>query len=252
MTPTLYVVPGSHPSMAGRLMLEHKGIAYRRVDLIPALHKPILRLLGFSHTTVPALRIDGRRVQNTLNVSRALEEIKPDPALFPADERQRAAVETAERWGEQLFQPIPRRLSWWALRREKSPSVLRSLGDGARLHVPLGLAARTAGPIIWTEVQINGAKDEVIRADLAALPGMLDHVEELIEEGVLGRKSRNAADYQIATSIRLLLCFKDLHDAIDNRPLAAYARDVVPDFPGHIPPVLPQEWLTGLQSNAGR
>ena len=25
---TLYVIPGSHPSMAARLMLEHKGIEY--------------------------------------------------------------------------------------------------------------------------------------------------------------------------------------------------------------------------------
>ena len=60
MTVKLYVVPGSHPSMTGRLMLEHKGIAYRRVDLIPALHKPILRALGFPSNTVPAVVIDGK------------------------------------------------------------------------------------------------------------------------------------------------------------------------------------------------
>jgi hypothetical protein len=32
----LYVIPGSHPSLAGRLMLEHKGIPYKRVDIAPA------------------------------------------------------------------------------------------------------------------------------------------------------------------------------------------------------------------------
>jgi hypothetical protein len=52
---TLFVVPGSHPSMTGRLLLEHKHIRYRRIDLLPAIHKPLLRLLGFADTTVPAL-----------------------------------------------------------------------------------------------------------------------------------------------------------------------------------------------------
>jgi hypothetical protein len=62
---------------------------------------------------------------------------------------------------------------------------------------------------------------------------MLDQVKTWRDAGVLGGRLLNAADYQIATSIRLLLCFDDLRDQVDN-PLAAYARHVVPDFPGHI------------------
>jgi hypothetical protein len=34
MRATIYVIPGSTSSMAGRLMLEHKGIDYRRRDLV--------------------------------------------------------------------------------------------------------------------------------------------------------------------------------------------------------------------------
>jgi glutathione S-transferase len=242
---TLYVVPGSHPSMAGRLMLEHKGIAYRRVDLIPALHKPILRALRFGDTTVPALRIDGRRLQHTVEISRALDELQPDPPLFPADAAARAAVEAAERWGEETLQPVPRRLSWWALRRDRRP--MRSMAEGARLHVPLGLAIRTAQPIVWGEARINGADDATIKADLAALPAMLDRVDALLGDGVLGGRSRTAADYQIATSVRLLLCFDDLRPAIDRRPAGDYARAVVRDFPGVIPPVLPAAWIADLR-----
>lgn len=241
MTATLYVVPGSHPSMTGRLMLEHKRLDYRRVDLLPAIHKPLLRALGFRATTVPALRIDGRRLQNTLEISRALDALRPDPALFPADPERRAAVEEAEAWGEQVLQPVPRRLSWWALARDRSG--LRSFAEGARLHVPLGLAVRTSAPIIAIERRINGATDAQVRADMAALAGMLDHVDELLASGVLGGSELNAADYQIATSVRLLLCFDDIADAIERRPAAAYAKRVCPEFPGGVARVMPPAWL---------
>lgn len=241
---TLFVVPGSHPSMAGRLMLEHKGIAYRRVDLIPAVHKPILRALRFGDTTVPALRIDGRRLQHTVEISRMLDELQPDPPLFPADAAARGAVEAAELWGEETLQPVPRRLSWWALRRDRRP--MRGMAQGARLHVPLGLAVRGAQPIVWVEARINGATDVAIKADLAALPAMLDRVDALLGEGVLGGRSLNAADYQIATSVRLLLCFDDLRAAIDRRPAGDYARAVVRDFPGVIPSVLPAVLIADL------
>ena len=83
MTARLYVVPGSHPSMSGRLMLEHKRLEYRRVDLLPAIHKPLLRLLGFPGTTVPALRIEGRRIQGTLEISRALDALASQATSIP-------------------------------------------------------------------------------------------------------------------------------------------------------------------------
>ena len=241
---TLYVVPGSHPSMAARLMLEHKGIDYRRVDLLPAIHKPLLRILRFADTTVPALRLGQRRLQSTLTISRALERLRPEPPLFPASEAIHAAVEDAERWGEAVLQPVPRRLSWWAFARDRAS--LRSFAAGASLHVPLGLAIRTAAPIIAAERRINAASDDAVRADLATLPAMLDRVEELLEAGPLGGETLNAADYQIATSLRLLVCFDDLRIAIERRPLGAYARRVVPTFPGRVPQVVPPEWLARI------
>jgi hypothetical protein len=36
---TLYVIPGSHPARTGQLMLELKGIPYRRVNLVPGFHR---------------------------------------------------------------------------------------------------------------------------------------------------------------------------------------------------------------------
>jgi len=82
----------------------------------------------------------------------------------------------------------------------------------------VGLAIRTAGPIITIERRLNRASDENVRADMTALPVMLGRVEELIAAGTLGGGALNAADYQIATSVRLLMCFDDLRPLIERRP----------------------------------
>ena len=43
----LYVIPGSHPSRTAMLMLERKGIPYKRVDLMPVISKGILKTQRF-------------------------------------------------------------------------------------------------------------------------------------------------------------------------------------------------------------
>ena len=56
----LYTLPASHPGMAAKRMLEHKGISYTRVDMLPGLSRYIVRALRFDAGTVPAMVIDGR------------------------------------------------------------------------------------------------------------------------------------------------------------------------------------------------
>ncbi len=244
MSARLYVIPGSHPSLTARLMLERKGLEYKRVDLMPMIAKPVLRALRFPKATVPALTVDGRKIQGTRAIARALDELRPDPPLLPAEVGVRTAVNEAERWGDEVFQGSARRIVWWALRRDRP--ALASFSEGARLGIPIGLAVKTAAPIVWASARYNRASDEAVQADLAALPGMLDRVDGWIEEGVLGGEEPNAADYQIATSLRLLMTMEDLRPAIEDRPCGALARRVVPEFPGHIGPIFPREWLEPL------
>jgi glutathione S-transferase len=239
----LYVVPGSNSSMSARLALQHKGLHYERVDLIPTVHMVFLRLAGFRARTVPALRIDGKRVQGSLAVARALEQLRPEPPLFPADPEGRRRVEEAERWGEAVLQPMPRRLAWWAIKRERK--ALRSFAEGAALHVPIGLAIRAAGPIIRFEIHAHGATDETVRADLRALPETLSRIDAWIDGGVIGGATPNAADFQIAPSVRLLMCPDQLRPRVAERPCGRLAARLAPDFPGRIGPVLPPAWLPG-------
>jgi glutathione S-transferase len=241
---TLYVIPGSHPSMTARLMLERKDIADKRVDLMPVVAKGALKALRFPSNTVPALRIDGERIQGSRSISRELDRLRPEPPLFPADPTRRASVEEAERFGDEELQAPARRILWNALRRDRSP--LESFSAGARLGIPIGLAVKTAAPIVAAAARLNEADDENVRADLAALPGMLDRIDAWIADGVLGGRPPNAADLQIGATTRLLLTIGDVQPLLSARPAAQHALDLWPAWPGSVPAgAYPAGWLPG-------
>jgi glutathione S-transferase len=86
------------------------------------------------------------------------------------------------------------------------------------------------------------------RADATEIPAALDRIDGWIAEGVLNGDQLAAADFQVATSLRLLMSFEDLAPAIENRPAGALAVRVVPGSPGHIGPVFPPEWLEPLRA----
>jgi glutathione S-transferase len=244
----LFVIPASHPSIAAQLMLDHKGIAYKRTDLLPVISKLALRTVGFPGVTVPALKIDGSKVQGSRQIARELERLRPEPPLFPADPEQRAAIEEAERFGDEQLQPPMRQILWWTIKRDKAP--LRSYSEGAKLGLPISLAMKTAAPIVALSARFNEADDEHVRSGLAALPAMLDTIDGWIAAGVLGGEQLNAADFQIATSLGLAMTLDDLRPAIEARPAGALAKRVVPNYPGHTPPILPAAWLEPLNSRA--
>jgi glutathione S-transferase len=241
---TLYTLPGSHPGFTTALMLDFKGIDYKRVDLMPVISKAVLRALRFRGVTVPALMIDGERLQGSVEIARELDRLVPEPALLPADPAMREKVLEAERYGdEELQQPI-RQILWWLLKRDRN--AMHSYIENARLPVPKGLAVRTGGPLVAASVHFNKAGDENVRAALAAMPAQLDRVDGYIEEGVIGNGTPNAADFQIAATLRLAMTVEDLRPAIAARPCGELAMRILPEYDGHLPPGLPAEWLAAL------
>ncbi len=248
MKATLFVMPGSHPAMAARLMLEYKGIEYSRIDLIPVLSKGILRLARFPGVTVPALRLDGERIQGSREIARALDRVVPEPPLLPADPERRAAVEAAEGWADEVLQPLARRIIWNILSRD--PRGRRSYLEGARLGLPVALAAKTAAPLVYLSKRFNKADDEAVRADLQELPKLVDRADELLDSEVIGAEQPNVADFQIATCLRLLMTMDDARPAIEGRPIAEHALGLVPDYPGYAPAALPDEWKRWGESGA--
>ena len=180
--------------------------------------------------TVPALLLDGRRVKTNYEIARFLEELRPDPPLFPSEVDQRREVEEAERWGDEVFQMTARRLALAAPVR--GPGALINGGEGGRL-----------GPLLWRQRTVRmvatrvfgrlfGANAQAEQEMLVSLPSMLDRIDGWIETGVLNGDQLNVADFVIAPSIALLCYRPDLRPEIERRPAMRLLERVLPDPSG--------------------
>lgn len=242
----LYGLEPSHPTHAARGMLEHKGIDHRVVNLVPGTHAAALRPLGFRGGTVPALRIDGRRIQGSRQISRALDEIQPEPRLFPADPELRIRVEEAERWGDDVLQHVPRRVT--RCLTVIKPELRAHMAQEAGVPAPKLAGAMNAPVARYFARKVDATEDRA-KAGLALLPALLDHVEKLLDEGTIGGAERNAADFQIAATIRALMSFEDLAPLIAGRPAGEFALELYPEWPTSIPAgYVPADWLPSSSS----
>jgi glutathione S-transferase len=240
MSIKLYVLPASHPCAAVEVAMKRKAIPYKRVDLLPMVQVAAGPLL-YGGSTVPGIRIDRERLVGSRAIMRRLDEIAPEPPLLPADPQTRERVLEAERWGDETFQSVPRRILDAGFLRD--PATIESYAGDAKLPLPRGLLRPalplTAKMMAWR----NHAKDAAVRADFAALPGQLDQIDAWIAEGLLGGEQPNAADLQIGSTVRLLETIGDV------RPLLAghRATELTRYFPPMVGEVaagtLPAEWL---------
>jgi glutathione S-transferase len=240
--PKLYVLPGSHPCAAVEAALKLKSIDYDRVDLLP-MSQVLIGPLRYGGTTVPGMRLDGERLVGSRPIMRRLDALAPEPPLLPpTDSPAHAQVLEAERWGDEVFQSVPRRiLDVGFLRR---PAAMETYAGDARLPLPTGLM-RPVIPLTARLMAIrNKARDPAARADIAALPAQLDRIDGWIADGLLGAERPNAADLQIGSTIRLLLTIADIRPLIEGHPAAVLTRYFPPQAGEIEAGVLPAEWLS--------
>jgi glutathione S-transferase len=248
--PRLYVLPGSHPCAAVEAALKMKGIDYDRVDLLP-MSQLLIGPLRYGGATVPGMRLGGERLVGSRAIMRRLDEMAPEPPLVPAPgDPGYAGVLEAERWGDEVFQSVPRRLINAAFLRRAS--AMESYVGDAKLPLPRPLL-RPAMPLTARMMAIrNKASDSAARADLAALPAQLDRIDAWIAEGLLGGDPPNAADLQIGSTIRLLMSIGDARALIEGPPARPAARlaDYFMPLAGEVPAgTLPAEWLPSPTSS---
>jgi glutathione S-transferase len=244
----LYVIPGSHACRSAILMLDHKQVPYKRVDVVTLTHPVVSRLHGFDAGgetraagrrrtlairfgdllgTVPALAAGDARISTNRRIARFLDQRHPERPLFPADPEQRRAVEEVEAWANGPLQMTARRIPLgWAVR--DPAGAARAVGDGRMgyLLYRSELVRRLVIPQIGRRIFAAGG-----RADaelMAELPALLDRIDGWIGEGVLGGDQLNAADFMVAPSLALMLYRPDVAPLFEGRPALELADRLLP------------------------
>ena len=245
MANKLYVIPGSHPCAAVEAALKLKEIPYERVDWLPVIHRALGRA-AYGARTVPGIKFDsGEKLAGSRPIMRRLDELKPEPPLYPPGETR---VEEAETWGDEVLQEVARRVSWAVLKRV--PRAAESFTADANLPVPTWMARPSLPLVTRMSARLHHESDASTQADLKALPGHLDRIDAWIAEGVLGGHRPNAADLQIGASLALLQVLGDIRPLIEGRPcerLAGYLAPVSGSAPAG---VLPGGWVEVPPANS--
>src|SRR6058998_3398041 len=113
--PVLWQFRFSHFNEKARWALDWKGIAHVRRSLLPGFHVPrVLWMTG--QKSVPVLVLDGETIHDSTRIIERLERLRPEPALYPADEVDRRRALALEDFFDEELGPHVRRALFPALR----------------------------------------------------------------------------------------------------------------------------------------
>lgn len=234
----LHVVPFSHPCLAVTAALDRFGLEHETVELpIGKQGDEVEAIYGSGRRTVPGLLVDGEPVHGTTAIFERIDRLVDGAELYP--EAVVAAIREAERGVAEDIQTAGRVLTFGALHfRPESLGSFAGSGalDPAGTDFAIGMVRGA-----WRYLGITA---ELIAGQLEALPERLDLVDELIAGGVLGGERPCAADFQIGSSLQLLMVVGDVRPLIAGRPCEALARDLFEPNPGDIPAgAFPAGWV---------
>src|SRR5215470_7939651 len=169
----------SHPCRAVQGALRFKGLEFETDEIVPGTRRDEIEgYYGEGNTTMPGMLIGDEAVHTSVRIMRRLEEIAPDPALYPADKVD--VVREAEEWGDGELQDLGRRLPWGVLRfRPQALGLLtgREELDPAGIDAALDYTYRA-----WRYHRISTKR---LAEDIAGLPSLLDHADGLAAAGVI-------------------------------------------------------------------
>ena len=102
----LWHIEVSHYNEKARWALDYKGIPHELRVPMPGLHGlTALRVTRGKQRRLPVIEIDGRRIGDSTAIIAALEEYRPDPPLYPADEAERRRALALEDWFDENLGP---------------------------------------------------------------------------------------------------------------------------------------------------
>ena len=123
----LYRFPLSTNVERVALALAHKALAVQSVIVDPADRSEVRRASG--QDLVPVLEDGDRVVHDSMRIVRYLEEIRPDPPLYPRDAARRAEMDVFIDWFDRVWKRPPNEIETELGKPEPDPARIDRLGQ---------------------------------------------------------------------------------------------------------------------------
>ena len=219
--PKLYVRPGSHPCAAVERALELKGDRLRARRAAAARAAAIRRAAVRRRDRAGHAHRDGEQLVGLAARSCAASTSScPSRALLPADPAARARVLEAERWGDEVLQPIARRILSPAL--SGAPAARwRATPRARKLPLPAPRpAAHGAPPLTRAAMRARtGPPTTPCAPTCARCPATSTASTAGSPTGCsAASRPRTPPTCRSAPTVRLLMTIGDVRPLIDGRP----------------------------------
>jgi maleylpyruvate isomerase len=142
------------------LAAAHKGLQVEWVDHDPADRSAIRALSG--QDLVPVAEIDGEVVVDSMAIVDRLEELAPEPSLYPADASARAAAEAFVTWFDVVWKAPPNELADLIDARRADPDRVAELGGLLQMRLDVFEHRLAGGDFLFG--------DALTVADVCAFP----------------------------------------------------------------------------------
>jgi maleylacetoacetate isomerase len=155
----VYRIPFSTNVERVSLALAHKGLEVEWADVDAADRSPVERVSG--QPLVPVLVHEGLVIADSTVILRYLDDLQPEPPLFPRDEARRAELEVFLDWFDRIWKRPPNEIE--AERAKAEP-------DAERIYE---LGRELTGSLELSEAMLAGRDylfGEFSAADCAAFP----------------------------------------------------------------------------------
>jgi glutathione S-transferase len=208
----LHVVPFSHPCLAVSAALDRFGQEYETVTLETGRQgDEVEKIYGAGRRTVPGLLVDDEPVHGTSTIFARLGELHPDAGLYPTPVAEQ--IRELEPGLAEDLQMSARVLVFGAMHfRPESMATFAGIDQLDPGGVDFAIKSMRGA---WRYLDISAQR---VYDTLQALPAQLYAVDALLESGALGGEQPTAADFQLGSSLHLLVQIGDVRPLVEERP----------------------------------
>ncbi|MBF2064350.1 MAG: glutathione S-transferase family protein [Calothrix sp. C42_A2020_038] len=169
----LYQFELSQYSEKVRLILDYKGLSYRKIEVTPGIGQvELFRLTG--QRQVPVLKDGSRYIVDSTEIAKYLDSVYPERPLIPFDTRRRGLTLMMEEWADESIGIKGRKALFGAISQDQyfrksllpttTPDIVRTLVEG----VPSDLFKALGIGVGYSQDAIKSAIED-LKQDLEAL-----------------------------------------------------------------------------------